>query len=56
MHMAAIDPIASSMPRSISGVGVSAKIIAPNTAAAVGSPAAARMDAVPPSMRAMAVV
>ena len=54
--MTAMDAIARAMPRSISGEGTSAKSRSPKTAAAVGSPQAARMDAVPTSMRAMAVL
>ena len=56
MHMSAMDPMANTIPSSISGEGISVKNMAPKTAAAVGSPAAARIEAVPPSMRAMAVV
>ena len=54
--MTAMEQMARAIPRSIRGDGISEKNRAPNTAAAVGSPQAARMDAVPTSMRTMAVL
>ena len=54
MHIAAIAPMARAMPTTMSGLGTSANTRSPNTAAATGSPQAARSDPVPASMRAMA--